>query len=144
MPSIKLDATLIWGVAKAVVPIIMSASALFFVLKDRHPKLEIRAKFGDWYKLKVTLAGAEIMFQGVIEVYNRSSRANAVRGYGFEQSGAESGVPGYPRERLQPGRRYTPSGHAARTQRGCPARESRAVRRASCAPMPAVTPAGLL
>jgi hypothetical protein len=84
MPSIKLDATLIWDVAKAVVPIIISAAALFFVLKDRHPKLEIRAKFGDWYKLRVTLTGAEIMFQGVIEVYNRSSRANAVRGYGFE------------------------------------------------------------
>lgn len=78
-----IDAKLLWDVAKAVVPILISFVALVFVLNDRRAKLDVRSKRGDWHKLRMTL-GSEMMFQAVIEVYNRSSRSNAIRGYSFE------------------------------------------------------------
>lgn len=83
MPEITVDGRLVWDVTKAVVPILISFVALFFVLSDRRAKLDVRSKRGDWYKLRMTL-GSEMMFQAVIEVYNRSSRSNAIRGYSFE------------------------------------------------------------
>jgi hypothetical protein len=82
MPKIIVDGRMVLDVAKAVVPIVISLVALFFVLNDRRAKLDVRSKRGDWYKL--ITSGSEVMFQAVIEVYNRSSRSNAIRGYGFE------------------------------------------------------------
>jgi hypothetical protein len=83
MPEITVDGRLVWDIAKAIVPILISLVALFFVLNDRRAKLDVRSKRGDWYKLRMTLR-SEMMFQAVIEVYNRSSRSNAIRGYSFE------------------------------------------------------------
>jgi hypothetical protein len=83
MPKITIDGRLVWDVAKAVVPILISCVALFFVLNDRRARLDVRSKRGDWYNLRMTL-GSEMIFQGVIEVYNRSSRSNAIRAYSFE------------------------------------------------------------
>jgi hypothetical protein len=91
MPFLNIDRSLIWNAVKAVVPVIISAAALFisaaalfFALKDRRPRLDMRAKRGEWYNLRTTLPRGEIIFQGVIEIYNRSSRSNAIRGYSFE------------------------------------------------------------
>ncbi len=78
------NSELFWEFVKLAVPTIISGAALFFVLKDRRPRLDIRAKRGDWYKLTKTLTGSELIFRGVVEVYNRSSRANAIREYRFD------------------------------------------------------------
>ena len=84
MPSICLSPSLIWEITKFLVPTIVSCLALLFVLKDRYPGLDLRSKVGDWCKLNMTMEASEVMFRGLIEVYNRSSRANAIRAYRFE------------------------------------------------------------
>src|SRR4051812_34022959 len=89
MPSIQVAPALMWDVIKATVPVFISGCALFFVLKDRRPKMYLGAKRGDWCKLRMTLDGSEVMFQGVIEVYNGSSRANAIRGYAFKYKASD-------------------------------------------------------
>src|SRR6185503_5132261 len=84
MLSTYLSPSLTWEITKFLVPTIMSGLALFFVLKDRRPALDLRRKLGDWCKVSMTMGASEVMFRGVIEVYNRSSRANAIRAYAFE------------------------------------------------------------
>ena len=68
-----------------VLPIIMSAIALYFVLRDRRPRLLLQARrsFGfRVYRLKHTMNG-RTAFMGGVEVYNRSGRSNAIRSYAF-------------------------------------------------------------
>ena len=38
---------------------------------------------GDWYVFRRSRDGKEFIFKGVVEVYNGSSRGNAIRGYRF-------------------------------------------------------------
>jgi hypothetical protein len=68
---------------KTVVPIVISVTALFISLRDRRPRLTLRSRKGDWCKLTGTVNKSEVMFRGLVEVYNVSGRANAIRGYEF-------------------------------------------------------------
>jgi hypothetical protein len=63
--------------------ILISGIALLVVLYDRRSRLTLRARKGEWYTLTPTMSGGEVIFQGVIEVYNRSGRSNAIRDYRF-------------------------------------------------------------
>jgi hypothetical protein len=71
------------GFAKYGLGVLISGMALLFVLYDRRPWLTLRARKGEWYKLTPTMNGSEVIFRGVIEVYNRSNRSNAIRDYRF-------------------------------------------------------------
>jgi len=71
------------GLAKYGLGVLISGTALLFVLYDRRPRLTLRARRGKWYTLTPTVSGGEVIFRGVIEVYNRSSRSNAIGGYRF-------------------------------------------------------------
>ncbi|HEY5174957.1 MAG TPA: hypothetical protein VII95_05265 [Terriglobales bacterium] len=73
----------LFGFLKVSVPIIISLIALWVALKDRRPRLDLKARKGDWYKLKTTLDRRETVFSGIVEVYNVSARANAIQGYDF-------------------------------------------------------------
>ncbi|MGC2742614.1 MAG: hypothetical protein WA672_05455 [Candidatus Angelobacter sp.] len=66
-----------------ILSIVIAFTALFVSLRDRWPHLELRARKGDWCKLDETVDGKELIFRGIIEVYNISSRANAIHGYEF-------------------------------------------------------------
>jgi hypothetical protein len=57
--------------------------ALWITLHDRRAQLVLRERRGDWCKLMPTLDRSEVIFQGIVEVYNVSSRANAIRQYEF-------------------------------------------------------------
>jgi hypothetical protein len=78
-----------WSLATTITLLIsilsfgLAAVALFVSLRDRRPMLFVRARKGDWAKLQVTQTGKDVIFQGIIEIYNRSSRANAIREYAF-------------------------------------------------------------
>jgi hypothetical protein len=68
---------------KDILPIAIALTALFVSLRDRRPRLALRARKGDWYKLDHTANGEQVLFRGIVEVYNVSARANAVREYEF-------------------------------------------------------------
>jgi hypothetical protein len=57
--------------------------ALAITLWDRRPQLVLRPRRGDWCKLEPSFDRAELIFKGVVEVYNVSARANAIREYEF-------------------------------------------------------------
>lgn len=63
--------------------VLISVTALFVSLRDRRPRLVLNSRKGDWYKLDESLMRKELIFRGIVEAYNVSSRANAVRGYEF-------------------------------------------------------------
>jgi hypothetical protein len=68
-----------------VLPIVMSVVALYVSLRDRRPKLLLQSRKScglNVYRLRHALTG-RIAFMGGVEVYNRSARANAIRGYAF-------------------------------------------------------------
>ena len=69
--------------AKYGLGVLISGIALLLVLYDRRPRLTLRARKGHWYTLTPTMSSGEVIFRGVIEVYNRSNRSNAIRGYRF-------------------------------------------------------------
>ncbi len=71
------------SLVKDGVPVIISLVALLIVIYDRRPRLALKARKGEWYTLTPTMGGNEVIFRGVVEVYNRSNRANAIRGYHF-------------------------------------------------------------
>src|SRR6266478_5011178 len=76
----------LWSLApdlKSLIPIVISFIALFVVLRDRRPRLTLRPRKGDWAKVSITHTGTEVIFRGIIEIYNTSSRANAIREYEF-------------------------------------------------------------
>jgi hypothetical protein len=60
----------------------IAATALFFSLRDRRSRLTLRERKGNWCKLYRSGSG-DVIFRGLIEVYNVSSRANAIRYYKF-------------------------------------------------------------
>jgi len=66
-----------------IAPIVLSIIALYVSLKDRPARLILKAREGNWYTLRQvnTSRGQEIMFEGIVEIYNASSRANAIRAY---------------------------------------------------------------
>ena len=66
-----------------VASVVISVTALFVSLRDRRPRLALRSRKGDWYKLDDSLTGKELIFRGIVEAYNVSSRANAIRAYEF-------------------------------------------------------------
>jgi len=69
---------------KVAVPIVISVIALWISLRDRRPRLTLKARSGEeWYKLKPTEMKDQVAFIGIVEVYNVSSRANAIRDYRF-------------------------------------------------------------
>ncbi len=68
----------LWSLApdlKSLIPIVISFIALFVVLRDRRPRLTLRPRKGDWAKVSITHTGTEVIFRGIIEIYNTSSRA---------------------------------------------------------------------
>jgi hypothetical protein len=73
----------LWSFFKFIGPFAVSFVALGFVLHDRRARIQLKAKRGDWCVLNSVLSGGEIVFTGVIEIYNASSRANAIRDYQF-------------------------------------------------------------
>jgi hypothetical protein len=87
---VRLHQIIVWfeclpwkGFAKYGLGVLISGLALFLVLYDRRPRLTLRARKGQWYTLTPTMGGGEVIFRGVIEVYNRSNRSNAIRDYRF-------------------------------------------------------------
>lgn len=73
----------LWFGFTSILPILISIVALSVVVYDRRPRLKLRARKGDWNTLKATLHKTEVIYKGIIEVYNVSSRANAIVGYEF-------------------------------------------------------------
>lgn len=67
----------------SVLALLFSIASFAYVNYDRRVKLFLRARKGDWYVLDRATNGRETIFQGIIEVYNPSSRANAIQGYRF-------------------------------------------------------------
>lgn len=71
---------------KTVVPFVsavIALLALFVTMHDRRSRLQLRSRKGDWYKLNDSVDRRDLIFRGVVEVYNLSSRANAIREYEF-------------------------------------------------------------
>ena len=64
-----------------IIPLLVSLSSLWIVIHDRRPKLILRAKKGTWAKIIKATNGT--IFEARIEVYNASSRSNAIRDYRF-------------------------------------------------------------
>lgn len=76
---------IIWDVVKWIVPTILSIAAFGITFYDRRSKLQVRGRKGCWYILRKrsTVRGSEVEFQGIVEIYNASSRANAIHSYAF-------------------------------------------------------------
>jgi hypothetical protein len=68
---------------KAIVPIVISLVALFIVLYDRRANLALTSRKGNWNTLRPTADKSEVIFKGIVEVYNVSARANAIQDYEF-------------------------------------------------------------
>lgn len=85
-------ATMSWHDLFPLLAIVLSVIALSVTLWDRKSKLLLKARKGSTYnpyRLKKATDGS-FAFLGGVEVYNRSSRANAIRDYSFWRKG-ESG-----------------------------------------------------
>jgi hypothetical protein len=67
----------------SVVALLFSIASFAYVNYDRRVKLLLRPRKGDWCVLDRATNGRETIFRGIIEVYNQSSRPNAIRGYHF-------------------------------------------------------------
>lgn len=67
----------------SVLALLFSIASFAYVNYDRRVKLLLRPRKGDWCVLDRATNGRETIFRGIIEIYNQSSRANAVRGYRF-------------------------------------------------------------
>ncbi len=72
----------VWDAFKFWVPTALSLFTAYYVFHDRKAHLDLVAKKGEWCILK-RFADNSISFEGVIEVYNASSRPNAIRNYEF-------------------------------------------------------------
>jgi hypothetical protein len=86
MSAMCLMTSYVWEIVGKVfttlLPIVISAVALGYVLYDRRAHLELAAKRGKWCVLD-RLTSGEVRFRGIIDGYNASSRANAIRDYHF-------------------------------------------------------------
>ena len=67
----------------SVLALLFSIASFAYVNYDRRVRLLLRPRKGDWCVLDRATNGRETIFRGIIEIYNQSSRANAVRGYRF-------------------------------------------------------------
>jgi hypothetical protein len=67
----------------SVLALLFSIASFAYVNYDRRVKLLLRPRKGDWCVLDRATNGRETIFRGIIEIYNQSSRSNAVRGYRF-------------------------------------------------------------
>jgi hypothetical protein len=67
----------------SILALLFSIASFAYVNYDRRVKLLLRARKGDWYVLDRATDSRETIFRGIIEVYNDSSRPNAVCGYRF-------------------------------------------------------------
>jgi len=67
----------------SVLALFFSIASFAYVNYDRRVKLLLRAREGDWCVLDRATNGRETIFQGIIEVYNHSSRPNAICAYRF-------------------------------------------------------------
>jgi hypothetical protein len=73
--------TKVWSLLKDVIPVVISFTALLFVIFDRRPRLKFKARSQAWYHLKPNVNKDCTVFYGIVEVYNVSARANAIRDY---------------------------------------------------------------
>jgi len=81
-----------WKVAAATIPIVFSFITLCIVFYDRRPRLKLAARKGNgWYTLQriSSVRGSEVKFAGVVEIYNSSARANAIKSYAFYYKAAD-------------------------------------------------------
>ena len=69
--------------AVSVVALLFSIASFLYVNYDRRVKLLLCPRKGDWCVLDRATNERETIFRGVIEIYNQSSRPNAIRGYRF-------------------------------------------------------------
>lgn len=67
----------------SVVALLFSIASFAYVNYDRRVKLLLRPRKGEWCVLDRATNGRETIFQGIIEVYNHSSRPNAIRSYRY-------------------------------------------------------------
>lgn len=67
----------------SVLALLFSIASFAYVNYDRRVKLLLRPRKGDWCVLDRATSGRETIFQGIIEVYNQSSRPNTICGYRF-------------------------------------------------------------
>jgi hypothetical protein len=72
-----------WEVVKTGTPLVISFATFLFVIRDRRPRLTLKAKKGDWYVLKPLIGREGVVFKGVVEIHNMGSRPNAIREYQF-------------------------------------------------------------
>jgi hypothetical protein len=72
-----------WLDFKTMLPIVISFVALVIVLYDRRAHLALRSRKGNWNTLQPTEDKSEVIFRGIVEVYNVSARANAIQDYEF-------------------------------------------------------------
>ena len=79
----RIWALLVYLKVKDIAPIAISLVALFVSLRDRRPRLALRARKGEWCVLSRSTNNKDVIIQGVVEAYNVSARANAIRGYEF-------------------------------------------------------------
>lgn len=73
----------LWSFFKFIAPVVVSLIALWIVLKDRRAQLVLKDRKGKWFTLYESLDRTETVFQGIVEVYNVSARANVIRSYSF-------------------------------------------------------------
>jgi len=76
-----MDYKTIWEGVKFIVPTVLSIASFAFVMKDRRVDLKLRERDGKWFTLRKTDRG--VRFEGVVEVYNMSTRANSIVKYEF-------------------------------------------------------------
>lgn len=62
----------------SVLALLFSIASFAYVNYDRRVRLLLRPRKGDWCVLDRATNGRETIFRGIIEIYNQSSRANAV------------------------------------------------------------------
>jgi hypothetical protein len=76
-----MDVTTIWTFLKTFVPLAISSTALIIVLLDRRPRLKLKSRSKLWYHLEPSVDRKSAIFFGMVEIYNVSARANAIRNY---------------------------------------------------------------
>jgi hypothetical protein len=84
-----------WSSATWVALLSATVALSTFVINWWHnrPRIHVRTRRGDWTEISETQTGKEVIFNGIVEVYNLSSRANAIREYNFWWKRAKEWVP---------------------------------------------------
>jgi hypothetical protein len=67
----------------SVLALLFSLASFAYVNYDRRVKLILQSRKGDWCVLDRARNGREMIFRGIVEIYNHSARSNAVCGYRF-------------------------------------------------------------